>query len=86
MVAKRQDLTQGVIWRGLLEFFFPILLGAFFQQLYNAVDTVVVGNFVGKQALAAVGGSAAQVVSLLVGFFMGLSNGGTVVPYAEGGK
>lgn len=79
MVAKRQDLTQGVIWRGLLEFFFPILLGAFFQQLYNAVDTVVVGNFVGKQALAAVGGSAAQVVSLLVGFFMGLSNGGTVV-------
>lgn len=78
-MTKQQDLTQGVIWRGLLGFFFPILLGAFFQQLYNAVDTVVVGNFVGKQALAAVGGSAAQVVSLLVGFFMGLSNGGTVV-------
>lgn len=76
---KRIDLTQGVIWKGLMAYFFPILLGAFFQQLYNTVDAVVVGNFVGKEALAAVGGSSAQIVSLLVEFFVGLSSGATVV-------
>ena len=52
-------ITSGVIWKQLLSFFFPILLGIFFQQLYNTVDAVVVGQFVGKEALAAVGGSPA---------------------------
>lgn len=77
-VQKRNQITEGVIWRQLLIFFFPILLGTFFQQLYNTVDTVIVGQFVGKEALASVGGSSAQVVSLVVGFFTGLSSGASI--------
>lgn len=72
-------LTEGVIWKQLLLFFFPILLGSFFQQLYNTVDAVIVGRMVGKYALAAVGGSAAMIINLLVGFFVGLASGTTVV-------
>ena len=52
---KENSITQGVIWKQLLIFFFPILIGTFFQQLYNTVDTIVVGQYVGTQALAAVG-------------------------------
>ena len=62
----------------LLLFFFPILFGTFFQQLYNTVDTVVVGQYVGKQALAAVG-TTGTVINLLVGFFVGVSSGATVI-------
>ena len=76
---KQLDLTRGPIHKRLLQFFFPILLGVFFQQLYNTVDALVVGNLVGKEALAAVGGSASQIVNLLVGFFLGLSSGATVL-------
>ena len=78
-MGKQIDLTQGPIWKRLLQFFLPILLGVFFQQLYNTVDALVVGNFVGKKALAAVGGSASQVINLLVGFFNGLASGATVI-------
>ena len=60
---KKNQITEGVIWRQLLIFFFPILIGTFFQQLYNTVDTVIVGQFVGKEALASVGGSSAQIVA-----------------------
>ena len=72
-------ITEGVIWKQLLKFFFPILLGTFFQQLYNTVDAVIVGNFVGKEALAAVGGSTSQLINLLIGFFTGLASGGSVI-------
>lgn len=72
-------ITEGVIWKQLLLFFFPILFGTFFQQLYNTTDAVIVGNFVGTQALAAVGGPAATIINLLVGFFVGLSSGAGVV-------
>ena len=48
-------ITDGVIWEQLLLFFFPIVLGTFFQQLYNTADAIIVGKFVGKEALAAVG-------------------------------
>ena len=72
-------ITEGPIWKALLSFFFPILLGTFFQQLYNTVDAVVVGRFVGKQALAAVGGGSSVFVNLIVGFFMGLSSGAGVL-------
>ena len=68
-----------MIWKQLLLFFFPILLGTFFQQLYNTIDTVIVGQFVGKAALASVGGSSAQIVALIVGFFTGLSSGASVL-------
>lgn len=72
-------ITEGVIWKQLLRFFFPIVLGTFFQQLYNTVDAIVVGNYVGKQALAAVGGTTANLINLLVGFFVGLASGATVI-------
>lgn len=75
---KENKITEGIIWRQLLLFFFPILLGTFFQQLYNTIDSVIVGQFVGKEALASVGGSSAQIVSLVVGFFTGLSSGAAV--------
>ena len=73
------QITEGVIWKQLLFFFFPILFGTFFQQLYNTTDAVIVGNFVGKEALASVGGPAATLINLLVGFFVGLSSGASVI-------
>ncbi len=72
-------MLSGVIWKQILLFFFPILIGAFFQQLYNTVDAVVVGRFAGKEALASVGGSASQILGLIFSFFMGLSTGATVI-------
>lgn len=72
-------ITGGVIWKQLLLFFFPILLGTFFQQLYNTIDAIIVGNFVGKEALAAVGGATGNLINLLVGFFVGLASGATVI-------
>lgn len=77
--TSANQITEGVIWKQLLLFFFPIVLGTFFQQLYNTADTVVVGRFVGKEALASVGGSSAQIVNLVVGFFVGLASGATVI-------
>ncbi len=80
--GRRRDagsITEGVIWQQLLAFFFPILLGTFFQQLYNTADAMIVGKFVGKEALAAVGGSTGTLINLLVGFFVGLSSGATVI-------
>ena len=73
------QITEGIIWKQLLYFFFPILLGTFFQQLYNTADAMVVGRFVGKEALACVGGSSSQIINLIVGFFVGLSSGATVI-------
>ncbi len=72
------SITEGVIWKQLLAFFFPILVGTFFQQLYNTVVTIIVGRFVGTQALAAVGASGA-LINLINGFFIGLSTGATVL-------
>lgn len=72
------QITEGVIWKQLLLFFFPILLGTFFQQMYNTVDTIIVGRFVGTHALAAVGATA-PLISLINGFFIGLSSGATVI-------
>ena len=72
-------LTEGSIGKQLLKFFFPIMFGTFFQQLYNTVDAIVVGRFVGSNALAAVGGSAGMIVNLIVGFFVGLTAGASVI-------
>ena len=76
---ETNSITEGVIWKQLLIFFFPILLGTFFQQLYNTADAVIVGKYVGKEALAAVGGAPGVLINLLVGFFTGLSSGATVL-------
>ena len=75
----RKDLTQGVVWKKLLIFFLPIAAGTCIQQLYNAVDGLIVGRFVGTIALAAVGGSAAQIINLLIGFFVATTAGASVV-------
>lgn len=72
------SITEGVIWKQLLMFFFPILLGTFFQQMYNTIDTIIVGRFVGTNALAAVG-AAGALTGVLVGFFTGMASGATVV-------
>lgn len=77
-VMRDNGITEGVIWKQLLLFFFPILLGSFFQQMYNMVDTVVVGRFAGTTSLAAVGTSG-TLVNLLFGFFVSLASGATVV-------
>ncbi|MBQ7454877.1 MAG: MATE family efflux transporter, partial [Clostridia bacterium] len=79
LAPDQNGITEGVIWRQLLLFFFPILLGTFFQQLYNTVDAIVVGKFLGKEALAAVGGTTGTFINLIVGFFVGLSSGATVI-------
>lgn len=72
-------MTEGVIWKQLFWFFLPIIFGSLFQQLYNTADAVIVGNFVGKEALAAVGGTTGTFINLLVGFFTGLASGATVI-------
>lgn len=73
------DLTDGVVWKRLLRFFLPIAAGNCIQQLYNTVDGLVVGKFVGTIALAAVGGSSAQVINVLIGFFTAMTTGAAVV-------
>lgn len=77
MANSTTQITEGVIWKQLLRFFFPILIGTFFQQMYNTVDTIIVGRSVGTQALAAVGSTSA-LVNLINGFFIGLSTGSSV--------
>ena len=72
------DMTVGPILSQLITYAVTLSIGMLFQQLYNTVDTIVVGRFVGKQALAAVG-STASIVNMLVGFGAGLATGATVV-------
>ncbi len=75
----RNNLTTGVVWKKLLIFFLPIAAGTIIQQLYNAVDGLIVGRFVGTNALAAVGGSSSQIINVLVGFFVAMTTGASVV-------
>lgn len=79
-LRKRQDvdMTEGNITRHILTFAFPLLLGNIFQQLYNTVDTWVVGNFASEAAYPAVG-TVGPIINMLIGFFMGLSSGAGVV-------
>lgn len=81
MTEKKMSnpIIEGIIWKQLLIFFFPIVVGTLFQQLYNTVDAIIVGRFVGKQALASVGGSAAVLSNMVIGFFTGLSAGASVI-------
>lgn len=82
MAGKRAGstmlMTEGVIWKQLLLFSFPLLIGNLFQQLYNTVDSIVVGNFIGSQALAAVG-SSNSLINLIIGMFMGIATGAGVI-------
>ena len=72
------DMTQGSVFRHLLYFALPLLAGNIFQQLYNTVDTWVVGNYVSNEAFSAVG-TVTPIINTLIGFFMGLSSGAGVV-------
>ena len=79
MAARAKgDLTSGSIWQKLLKFALPLLLGSLVQQLYNTVDLIFVGNFIGKSASAAIGASS-LLITCLVGFFGGMSVGSGVV-------
>ena len=76
--TDQHALTEGVIWKKLLLFALPILLGNIFQQLYNTADALIVGRFMDKAALAAVT-SSGSLIFMLVGFFNGIALGAGVV-------
>ena len=78
MARMDADMTEGSIWRHMLRFSIPMAIGLLFQQLYNTVDTLVVGRFVGQQAQAAVG-STGPIINTIVGFCAGLATGASVV-------
>ena len=73
-----KDMTQGSPWKRILEFSNPMLLGNIAQQLYNTADSVIVGHYVGDNALAAVG-SASPILNLLLALFVGISTGAGIV-------
>ena len=75
---NQMNMTEGVIWKQLIAFAMPLLVGNLFQQLYNTVDSVVVGNFIGSEALAAVG-SSNSLINLIIGMFMGIATGAGVI-------
>ena len=80
------DMTEGSIIRHLLAFALPLLVGNLFQQLYNTVDTWVLGNYAGNEAYAGVG-SLTPIINTLIGFFTGLSSGaGAVISQFYGAK
>ncbi len=76
--ASSTLLTEGAIWKKIITFAIPLFLGNLFQQLYNTADSVIVGNFLGSDALAAVS-SSGSLIFLLVGFFNGIAMGAGVV-------
>lgn len=79
-------LTEGSIWKKLIGFAFPLFLGNLFQQLYNTADSLIVGNFLGSDALAAVS-SSGSLTFLLVGFFQGMAMGaGVIIARYYGGR
>ena len=78
MNSKSTLMTEGPIYKQIIKFAFPILCGNIFQQLYNTVDSLVIGNFVGKESLAAIS-STSSLIFLLVGLFTGIFSGADVV-------
>ena len=75
---KSRLMTEGSIWKSILLFSVPLILGNMLQQLYNTADSIIVGNFVGSNALAAVGSSGSPIF-LLIGFSQGIAVGAGVV-------
>jgi len=72
-------LTEGKIWKRILVFYYPLLMSSLLQQLYNAADAVVVGKYIGKEALSAVGGTTSVLFGLIIGLFTGIASGSTVI-------
>ena len=77
-MKKGTNLLEGSIWKGIVSFAIPLFLGNLFQQLYNTADSLIVGNFLGSDALAAVS-SSGSLIFLMVGFFNGIAVGAGVV-------
>lgn len=77
-MKKSTVMTEGSIWKKILYFSIPLILGNLFQQLYNTVDSIIVGNYIGSEALAAVG-SSGSIINLLIGFCIGASAGAGVI-------
>lgn len=77
-MEKGTKLLEGPIWKGIVSFAIPLFLGNLFQQLYNTADSLIVGNFLGSDALAAVS-SSGSLIFLMVGFFNGIAMGAGVV-------
>ena len=75
--SRTTDMTKGPIAKQIVFFAFPLMLGNLFQMMYNTADTIVVGNFVGKEALAAVGATS-MITNLAVFFFSGFASGASV--------
>lgn len=75
---KATMMTEGVIWKQLIAFAVPLLLGNLLQQLYNTVDSIVVGQFIGSEALAAVS-SSNSLINLVIGMFLGIATGAGVI-------
>ena len=89
MMSKNpsRDLLHGVIWKRIVLFMIPLLLGNLFQQMYNTADSVIVGNFVGKEGLAAVGATSSLVFLVVVFFsrnFYGKQCFGFAVLWSQG--
>ena len=81
-----KDMTQGTPWKRILEFSIPMLIGNIAQQLYNTADSIIVGIYVGDNALAAVG-SAMPILNLLLALFVGIATGaGSVVSQSFGAR
>ena len=70
-MKKGTNLLEGSIWKGIVSFAIPLFLGNLFQQLYNTADSLIVGNFLGSDALAAVS-SSGSLIFLMVAFLMEL--------------
>jgi putative MATE family efflux protein len=75
---KEMDMTKGNIWIQIIGFALPLLIGNLFQQLYNTADSIVVGNYIGSEALAAVG-SSNSLINLIIGLFIGIATGSGIV-------
>ena len=85
MAVQATQMTEGNIAKQILLFSLPMLLSNLFQQMYNTADLIIVGNFIGDNALAAVG-SSGPLIYMLIGFFQGLATGTSVlVAQAYGG-
>lgn len=78
-MEEQNRVLTGPVYRQILFFFFPILFGTFFQQLYNTADAVIVGQVLGTEALAAVGGTTGVLANFVVNLFVGIASGTTVV-------
>ena len=78
MAKTTESMTSGVIWKKVTFFALPLFLGNLFQQMYNTVDSLIVGNFLGSSALAAVS-SSGSLIFMLIGFLSGISSGASVI-------